>query len=45
MKENASDICNRCGDRHCCMGLCREMNAYLVKKKREKRRTRHGRKR
>ena len=39
------EVCERCVDRHCCKGLCKEMNAYLAKKKREKRRTKHGRKR
>ena len=43
--EKIKALCERCGDRHCCKGLCKEMNAYLVKKKREKRRTKHGRKR
>lgn len=38
--EKVYQICNRCGDRHCCRGLCKEMNDYIVKKKNK----RNGRK-
>lgn len=31
--DKVYSICVRCGDRHCCRGLCKEMNDYLVKKK------------
>ena len=26
-------ICENCGDKHCCRGLCREMNELLINKK------------
>lgn len=29
-------ICERCGDKYCCHGLCREMNDFLIKKRKEK---------
>ena len=26
------EVCYNCGDKHCCHGLCRELNDYLVAK-------------
>lgn len=26
------EVCIRCVDRHCCRGLCKEMNDYFAKK-------------
>lgn len=34
--EKVYSVCNRCGDRHCCRGICKEMNEYLIKKKKER---------
>lgn len=34
--EKSYTICSNCGDKHCCRGLCKEMNDYLVKKKNKK---------
>lgn len=31
--EKIFKVCDRCGDKHCCRGLCKEMNNYLVKKR------------
>ena len=28
-----AEICLRCGERHMCKGICKEMNEYLVKKR------------
>lgn len=28
-------ICINCGDKFCCRGLCKEMNNYLINKKKE----------
>ena len=25
-------ICYNCGEKHCCHGICKEMNDYLVEK-------------
>lgn len=30
--EKVHSVCNRCGDRHCCRGICKEMNNYLANK-------------
>ena len=30
--EKVYQICNRCGDRHCCRGLCKEMYEHINKK-------------
>ena len=30
------EICDNCGDKHCCHGLCKEINDYLVEKRKEK---------
>lgn len=30
--EYVHEICSKCGDKHCCRGVCKEMNDYLVKK-------------
>lgn len=27
------EVCNKCGDRYCCRGLCKEMNNYLTTKR------------
>lgn len=34
MKEKTYiyEICNKCTEKHCCRGLCKEMNDYLVNK-------------
>lgn len=29
------EICQRCTDKHFCSGLCKEMNEYLVSKKKK----------
>lgn len=39
--EKVYQICNRCGDRHCCRGLCKEMNDYFVNKN-KKNRSKHN---
>lgn len=31
--DKVYSVCNNCVDRHCCRGLCKEMNDYLVKKR------------
>ena len=38
MKENiyVYQICNKCTEKHCCRGLCKEMNDYLVDEKKRK---------
>lgn len=40
--EKIYSVCNRCGEKYCCRGICKEMNDYLVnqKKQREKRNAR-----
>lgn len=30
--EKIYKVCDKCGDKHCCRGLCKEMNDYLVNK-------------
>lgn len=29
-------ICENCSEKYCCRGLCREMNDYLINKKKER---------
>lgn len=26
------EVCNHCSEKHCCRGLCKEMNEFLIKK-------------
>lgn len=30
------EVCNNCTEKHCCRGLCKEMNEFLINKKKEK---------
>lgn len=34
--EKIYSVCNRCVDKYCCRGVCKEMNDYLVKKNEQK---------
>ena len=34
--DKVHEICDNCGDKHCCRGLCKELNDYLIKQKKEK---------
>lgn len=29
------EVCYNCGDKHCCHGLCKELNDYLVSKRKK----------
>ena len=29
------EVCGICTEKHCCRGLCREMNNYLINKQKE----------
>ena len=31
-EQPKAEICLRCGERHMCKGMCKDMNEYLVKK-------------
>lgn len=31
-----TEICILCTEKYCCRGICREMNNFLINKKREK---------
>ena len=31
--EKNYQVCRYCSEKHCCKGLCREMNDYLISKK------------
>ena len=28
-------ICTNCGDKYCCRGICKEMNDYLVERRKQ----------
>ena len=34
--QKINEVCQYCTEKHCCRGLCKEMNEYLIKKKKEK---------
>lgn len=38
--EKITKVCRYCSEKHCCRGLCKEMNEYLVKENENKRRKR-----
>lgn len=29
------EVCQYCTERHCCRGICKEMNDFLINKKKE----------
>ena len=31
--EKVNEVCRYCSEKHCCRGLCKEMNDYLIKKR------------
>lgn len=31
--EKVNEVCRHCSEKHCCRGLCKEMNDYLIKKR------------
>lgn len=31
--EKKYEVCRYCSEKHCCRGLCKEMNEFLVKNK------------
>lgn len=35
--EKVYTICNHCSEKHCCRGLCKEMNDYLVERRKKER--------
>ena len=34
--EKIRTVCRYCSEKHCCRGLCREMNDYLLKERKKK---------
>lgn len=36
--EKKNEVCRYCSEKHCCRGLCKEMNDYLVNKEKKNRR-------
>lgn len=34
--EKNYQVCKYCSEKHCCRGLCKEMNEYLMNKRRDK---------
>lgn len=33
--EKVHEVCNHCSEKHCCRGLCKEMNEFLINKKKD----------
>lgn len=31
--DKVHEVCSNCTEKHCCRGLCKEMNDYLVRKR------------
>ena len=31
--DKVHEVCNNCTEKHCCRGICKEMNDYLVAKR------------
>lgn len=37
--DKIHEVCNNCTEKHCCRGICKEMNDYLVAKRNKSRKT------